>query len=514
MDTDGRLARRTGHYAIASVTGVLLGLVSYPLFTRTLSVEEYGTMGLVQVLLLVAAGVAKLGLQNSIVRLWPAYETDPRRQSTFISTFLAAALTLGLGVGVVGLAVDLALHATLPARLGWSIAAALLLVPTRTLYSLAENLLRARERSRAFTFVSAGNGILSLAGAAVLVVLVAPPGWRVPAFYAGLALGEGLVVVLALRAAIRGTAVFARSFDRALVTEGLAFGAPLVLFELATVTLLFGNRLVLEIFRGPWELGLYTAAYSLAWQVASLFARPIEMAAMPMVARLFEREGPGPARALVERLVRLYYLAAIPIVAGMWAVRGDLTVVLASRKFQAAQGLVPLLTAGFLIFGARVYLGAGLYLHKRSRTSGGIALGGAVLNVLVNLALVPRFGAMGSAAGTAFTLLVVVVALAVAGRQTFPFDLGLRRIPVYLAGAGLMVAAVLAVRLAPLLGDGALVPVAQLGARIVVGVVAYGAFALVVEPEARTRVGRLLRRAPAPAAASRLAERRVSRAKA
>ncbi|HEY3352838.1 MAG TPA: oligosaccharide flippase family protein [Polyangia bacterium] len=494
MGGAGNLLKRVGHYASASVVSILCGLVSYPLFTRKLEVEDYGAMGLIQVILLAGVAAAKLGLQNSIIRLWPVYDRDDAQRDRFSATYFFTALGLGTAATVLCVGVAVGLRQHLPPRLVWPLGVAAFLIPTRALFSFAQNFLRARERSTTYALVSIGNAVLGLALAALLVLAVMPLALRLSGFYLGLLVAELLVVAVALRASFAGMSLRTRDFDWSLVREGVWFGAPLILFEFSAILLGMGDRFIIEIFWSERQLGFYTAAYSLAWQIASLYTFPVDMAVVPMYTNLYERDGREAARAFLARGTRLYYLLALPVIAGLWAVREDIIVVFASAKYREAQSVLPVLIAAFLILGSRMFLAAGLFLAKQTRLMALIALAGAVVNIGLNLLLVPRFGIDGSAVGTMLGMLLTVLGLALFSRRAFAVDLALPRLALYAAASAGMGLLVSLVRTAPATGGSFGQHLLQLVARIGLGVVAYGLFALVAEPEARSLGARLVAR--------------------
>jgi O-antigen/teichoic acid export membrane protein len=496
------LLRRLAHYGGGTAVGLLTGMISYPLFTRVLAVEDYGIMGLIQLILLGGVAVAKLGLQHAVVRFWPARDHGPEARAAFATTFFVTALGLGAAGAVVCLVLTLALRSHLPPRLVLPLAVAALLIPVRTLFSFAQNFLRARERSGTFAWTSSLAGVLGVSLAVAFVLGVTTGPRRLVGLYLGLVIAETIGVAIALRAALAGTRLAARRFDRGLWHDGLRFGAPLLLFELAAVVLRFGDRVVLEIFRSERELGFYTAAFGLAWQLAALCVTPLELAVVPAFTAAWEHEGPAATSALVARVHRLYALVVLPAIAGLWAVRHDLMTVLASHRYAAAGALVPLLFAGFVLAGSRAYVGAGLFLAKQSRTAGLVALGGAALNVALNLAVVPRFGAAGSAVVNTVASLAMVAVLGWCSRRTLRFDLALGRLLLYAAGAAGMAAVVVRVNVVPAAGGDFGAHLVQLLLRVLLGAAIWTAFAVVVEPAARAAVvARLGRRRVWPARA-------------
>ena len=65
-----RLALQSSHYLAGFVASLAVGFVSFPIFTRVLSVSEYGIMDLGQRFLLMLTIMSKLGLQNASLRFY------------------------------------------------------------------------------------------------------------------------------------------------------------------------------------------------------------------------------------------------------------------------------------------------------------------------------------------------------------------------------------------------------------------------------------------------------------
>src|SRR5437899_1035890 len=62
------LSPHAPHYLGGRVSLMLLGFISFPVFTRVFSVAEYGAMSLVLKVVLLLPVVGKFGLQNSVQR--------------------------------------------------------------------------------------------------------------------------------------------------------------------------------------------------------------------------------------------------------------------------------------------------------------------------------------------------------------------------------------------------------------------------------------------------------------
>jgi O-antigen/teichoic acid export membrane protein len=100
--------------------------------------------------------------------------------------------------------------------------------------------------------------------------------------------------------------------------------------------------------------------------------------------------------------------------------------VLASSKYAGAERIVPVLLAGLLIYATNVFVAAGLLIHKRTMTMAGLLVIAAVLNVGVNVVLLPRMGLMGGAIATLVSYAVCILLLAKASNRLLPLTVNLK----------------------------------------------------------------------------------------
>jgi len=96
------LARQSSHYMVGLIGNLCLGLISFPIFTRVLSVSEYGIMDLGQRLLLMLTISSKLGFQNATLRFYnrKEFSQNPAAARSFYSTIFFGMLATALTAGV------------------------------------------------------------------------------------------------------------------------------------------------------------------------------------------------------------------------------------------------------------------------------------------------------------------------------------------------------------------------------------------------------------------------------
>lgn len=481
------LVRRLGHYATANVAIMAAGLISFPILTRTLAVDEYGIMGLVVMLLSFVTSLAKLGLQHASVRLWPEWEQRQGGPASFVLTLFFTGLLVSLPATLVYHGLAWLLRPWIGARLAFFIALSSPLVLIQSLNSFGVNVLRARQWSRARALFDVGTSysgmLLAVAGAAVLV-----GGLR--GYYIGLMTGQGLALLFLLGYVLRRSAAWHGSWSGPLARAALAFGFPMALFELCSNLWHLGDRFLIQWFLDERAVGFYTMAYNLSMYVNALFTVPMDMAAVPMYTHVYEAAGPAAASELLRKSARFFFLLAIPAVAGVTVVREDVVLLLASRQFLPGAELVPLILAGLLAYGSRVLLGAGMVLRKRPWLIAGLEVAGAAFNIALNLLLLPALGVRGAALATLISQLVMAVVFWRLGSQLVraPLDLG-GLVRLLLCG-GVMALCI-----------GRISPASvwlRLPLRIFAGAGIYLVLAALVDPRTRVGLARYLRRGRRP----------------
>jgi O-antigen/teichoic acid export membrane protein len=452
------VGRHTLIYGSGYVATAAVSLILVPIYTHYFTPAEYGLLALMLVLYGVGKQIYDLGFTNSVARFFfdesENHEHALRQMRVTSLGFLSAyagGLTLILWVFAAdwsNLLTGSRSHADLV-----RIVAVTLVAETLSIVPLT--LIRMEERSGVFVGVT----LVRLVSALALSVL----------FVVGLGMGVSgallanmipavliLVGLLAERPGdLRGRASWP------LLRQMLAFGLPFFPVLLCGWVIDASDRYILEIFRTRNEVGYYSLAYRFA-QVMQLGVAAFSMGWAPLRYRIYERPD---ARAVYRRLTSGYVIiAALPAVA-IAVFAPAIVQIVAPPSYAPAAGVVPLLVLAYGLQGLYFLMVTGMGVTKRTAPMAWIAAVGAIVNVGVNLLVVPEFGMTGAAATTVLAYVVMVGGSWWASQKVYPIPYDWPRMWLV---TGLAVAVV---ALASLLSP------SGLGGDIVLGVVATLAFA-------------------------------------
>ncbi len=418
------LATHVSNYTLGNALIMLAGLLSFPILTRLLTVEEYGVMNLVATALALMVALGKLGMQHAALRFHAEVRVRDGEPG-----LLRHASTVVFGMGAVGLFASLVwavVSQTLPdhwwndPRVAPLFLLTAVLIVVRVLESAFVNPLRADEQS----------GVLNVyfvvrrwAGLAVIVAVLLALQRDLWGFYAATIATELLALVLLAVWCLSRQPVSIQAVSPPMFRSMVAFGLPMLAYELSSVVLSMGDRYLIQHLVGAEALGVYVAAYNLCDYLRAALLAALVAAAQPAYLRLWAESGAEATAAFLKRFVHVYLMAAAYLVAGLSAIGSELLQLLASAKYTAGAVIIPWTLTGMAFDTLVVVLGAGLYIQKRTLTVAAFVVVSAVANIGLNALLIPRLGLTGAGIATLAGYGSLLLMCAVAGRRSI--DIGL-----------------------------------------------------------------------------------------
>jgi O-antigen/teichoic acid export membrane protein len=162
---------------------------------------------------------------------------------------------------------------------------------------------------------------------------------------------------------------------------------------------------------------------------------PLNLALLPIYLRLWRTDGPGKTAEFLSVGLDLFLMAAVLVLAVSTATAHDAVTLLASSKYSAVDGLIPIIIAGLLVYTTHLFFAAGLLIHKNTRVMALLLVVSAVLNMALNCILLPRYGLKMAAIATLISYLVCVILLARFSLTILPLHIEIRAVVRYaLAG--------------------------------------------------------------------------------
>jgi O-antigen/teichoic acid export membrane protein len=257
----------------------------------------------------------------------------------------------------------------------------------------------------------------------------------------------------------------------------LRSGAPFLVAGIATQLIFSADAILIEIFRGVHELGIYAAGYAIPGQLL-LITGPLMAAVYPRLAS----HGPAGSPQLTGEIAGVLGFLVLPLALGGAAVADQLVHVLYGGAFHRSGTILAIAMSLPALGALNSVLGQALAARDRQGTVMRVALLTAAFNVSANLVLLPTVGIVGAAIAVAASEVLTIVSFSVAERGLAAA--AAREFAPNLAHAGLAAGAVLAARA---------LWSTPLAANLAIGAAVYAALVLVLPTPGARRVSEALR---------------------
>ncbi len=409
-----RLASTGAAYTAASILSKLIAVALLPLYTRSLTLGDYGTAEVLFASVVSISIVVRFGLIEALLRFYYKDDEVPGEvvSSTFAGLFWFSTIAALIALPVAG-PISEALLDPKPAEA--TVAAELTRIAigglwVLTMFEFLLTLFRLEERARAYFVTTILNVLVTIALTIVLVV-VADEGAR-GLLVGSYASGAAFVAVLIALQWRRLSLVF----DPALLKRLLRFGLPTMPAEVSLYLLNFVDRIIIVRTLGVAEAGLYSLAVKLA-QAVNILVRGFQLAWPPLAYSIRDDD---EARRAYATVVTLFVTACAFVVTGMWLFSRWIVRALAAPRFFDAFEAVGLISTAVTLYA--LYMVMVVILGRTGRTEFNFPAAAAALaaNVILNLLLVPSMGIVGAGLALAASYLVVVALMYVLTQRLFP----------------------------------------------------------------------------------------------
>ena len=395
------LYKRTSHFLGGNICLFLIGLVSFPIFARLFSVEQYGLIALVSSTIAVAVVFAKCGLQNYVQRFYKEYAVSPipGNLRRYYSTVYLTAGFLGLlwSLPFALLVFRYVPHRVISDQTQILLAFAAALIFLRSITSMVANLLQVEGRTTAYNVLTISTKTATVA----LTVLLLLTWRRLPeVFFLGTAIVEALSVLAVVPYLRRKKMLSLTAFDWRICRQALLFGFPMMGTEIFWLILDTGDRFLVKGFLGTTELGYYAAAYNISGYIRESLCAPLVLALFPLVMELWVEKGRDQTRTFLSNAMNQFVLVSIAVVAAVSACASDAINIVASPKYYEAHRLLPVLITGMMLNALSMFPRSALMIHKKTVLMMNVNIAACVVNVALNVVLLPRIGLFGAAVAT------------------------------------------------------------------------------------------------------------------
>jgi O-antigen/teichoic acid export membrane protein len=409
----GIIARQATINTLLAYFGIGLGFVNVVLlYPRVLAADEFGLTRLLVSIATIAAQVAQLGAENTVIRYFPYFRDAARRHRGL----LAMLLLFGLAVSLVAMLVLWAFHGTLTAvfadRSALYASYGLLLLPlvlAEVFFILLRSYSRSLRRTVQPTFIR--EFLLRALQTALILAQwrLGMPFGAFMALYTAAFLLCTLALVLDLKRAGHFTLGWRERWLPRRLRRSMA-SYTFFTFSASVAGIILGNmdQMMIGALLGDKAL-TYVAHYAVAFYFGSVIAAPgraLQQAAAPLLADAWKRDDRALVSALYQRSAFVQWLASALLFALIATGAGDFFSLLPAT-YTGAAPVALIIGAAYLVNSSIGLSYAVISMSRSYRLDAVSSIVMLALNLALNYILILRMGLAGAAWATFISLTAV-----------------------------------------------------------------------------------------------------------
>lgn len=388
-------------YGVGSSLQSLIGFVLVPVYTNHLETADYGLLGLATSTGQMFQIAFALGLIPALFRSYYDYEDLEGRQAVVSTTTILTTASCCVLI-LLGVLFSDGLSALLLGGAGYTdyVLLAVLIAAFRILAQIPFSVFRARKQPRRYIAYQ----VLFFALDILLVIyFVLARGMGIT----GVLLGHLIVAVLSWGALILATRSFVGlRFSLYEAKRMLQYGMPLVLAAMSSFVLDYVDRFILSRYLSLSEAGLYTLGSQFGMMMMVLLVTPMKMVWYPMFLSVKDH---SDFEEFCSKSLTYFVLIAGLLFLGITLLSKEVIQLVSEEQFWGAYSVVPLLALAYAIWGTRPIFDVGTHLARKTGIISALVVLGAILNIVLDLVLIPRYEILGAAYATFLSYIVVTV---------------------------------------------------------------------------------------------------------
>ncbi|HQT75489.1 MAG TPA: oligosaccharide flippase family protein [Rhodopila sp.] len=380
-------------YIPSNIVPATISVVMIYAYTRLMSPAAFGAYSYIFSAVLILQTSLFYALPIAVMRFYPGAALADRRDGLLKEAYV---VFYGMCAFAIVACVLTGSLITLPAEYRVAAWLALPMLLARSLVQLNQAVNRSANLMGRFNTIECMHAVLGFAlGLAALLL------WRreAEAIVLGLLTGALVCVAIDVRLLISPFRRTAGLLNRAELVRLVEYAWPMVAVAATTMVLQNGDRFLLGSLAGTGVLGIFAVAYNLVDRPTSVICSSISTATFPLAVQVLEHQGREAARIQAGRNGIALLAVTLPACLGLALTADYVAACLIGPAFRdGVAALVPIMSFSALARGVRShFIDHAFHLSGRPLMMLWTYGPAAVVNIALNLYIVPRYGMFGAA---------------------------------------------------------------------------------------------------------------------
>ena len=418
------LSKDTAIYGISTMVGRFLTFFLIPLYTNVFIKSDYGIVSNIYIFIAILNVVFIYGMDSAFLKYSSKNKKDNNKDN-FSTPYLSVVIVgVILLVTILLLKFNLAVILDIPSNYIYLLnyAALILFVDALSVIPFIKlRLERNAKKFAAFKFINISiNVVLNL----YLILILK---FDIEAIFIANLIASILTYLILFPSIIKNLKL---KINIGLLKSFLKFGLPYFPAGLGAMLIQGIDRPILAHLTDLSTVGVYSANYKLGIFMM-LFVSTFQFAWQPF---FLQNEGEKNAKDIFSKVFTYFALVGSFVLVFISLFISDIVKInifgytIIGSDYWGGLNIVPIILLGYLFYGFYIVFTAGIYIKEKSIYIPFITFGGAFINIISNVLLIPILGLIGAALSTLVSYLFLAAALLIVTQKFYRIEYEFLRI--------------------------------------------------------------------------------------
>jgi O-antigen/teichoic acid export membrane protein len=407
MNKYNTLFSNTIIFAIGSFGSRLITFFLVPLYTNVLTATQFGTADLVQTIAILIVPVASLAIHDSVLRFGLSKDANHG------TVLLNALIIFFCGTIFVFLMTPLFVYNETLSP--WRIYVALMVI-VNMMSNIMFAYVKSKDKNKEYSLISI---IFTFTLAVLNIVLLVFCKLEVKGYlYANIiahvvAAGSLWISCHAFQD------IHESKFDKELLKQMLAYSTPLIVNNLSWWILNSSDRVMIEWYLSAAALGLYAAASKIP-ALLSIITAIFSQAWTISSVKDYDTD---KDKIFYMNIFKYYSILLTFAAAAIMLILKDFMKIYVGPEFVSSWKYIPFLLLGTVFYSYSAFFGAIYGAAKKNISVAITTFIAAIINIVINIILIPRLGIMGAVISTAIAYTAIGLFRMIDSQRFFAFQI-------------------------------------------------------------------------------------------
>lgn len=408
-------------YAVATLVPALLGMLSISIFTRIFNAYEFGEYSLALNTSVFLSTLLVQWIQQSTQKYRPIYTRENK-----IDEFNGNLLKVLSQVSGVFLVVAVISYMVLKGfiSIGSYYFPVVFLVVSNIFFLSFSTVLQSDFKVSRFKNISVLTSFFKLVLPLILLMTLTKSPTMI---LIGTAIVQFLFVANIYFKDLKPATLKKQNHDnyKSFKMKFIQFGLPMVGWFIANSIITLSDRYMLQIFADDRQVGIYSANYSLIIAGIGLLTRPILSVAHPELMNMqYEtKEEKKRIELRNQSFTQWYFILTIPIFFFLLSYSINLVNIFLGQQFHEGYKILPVLYLSLLVWNAGLFGHKGFEILSKTKVMMMLVVCSAVINVILNLLVIPKYGYLGAAYASLLSMMTYPVSVYFLSKKNIPWKI-------------------------------------------------------------------------------------------